>query len=297
MSNFLDLDSLYRERDVYPNPCDYEVGSSQIKTWLEKAREVRSKFNKEFICTITIKNLVLPYPRAELFSSYIVNADSIDNTLNPERIAAAGHTLVTGDIVEVIDEIAPFKRNIRYKVSATNFSAGNYFALNHIGSTLDLAVTALKQTFTTRNQFRIALLTTNEQQQLQDALSILSIPRLYIDFNCKQYSDINMLYTIDGYHPTAKFVVTRSKTETDESGRELWIHYSSDMAQTMRFKRNDQVRIRISDRGDRTIDVFNDTRLSDQADPMKQTMVTLSVIPYFRDNNYDHSDIDARILI
>lgn len=67
MATFIDLDSIWRDRDTYPNACDYEVLPEQIKTWFRQAREVRAYPQntntrpQEFVTTVNIALLTLPF--------------------------------------------------------------------------------------------------------------------------------------------------------------------------------------------------------------------------------------------
>lgn len=67
MSTFIDLDSIWRDRDVYPNENNYELEPKQVETWFKSARSVRAFPQNpntqplEFATTINIKYLTLPY--------------------------------------------------------------------------------------------------------------------------------------------------------------------------------------------------------------------------------------------
>lgn len=67
MASYVDLYSLWRDRDTYPNACDFEVLPSQIKHWFKESREVRAFPQKpnarplEFVDSITLLSLTLPY--------------------------------------------------------------------------------------------------------------------------------------------------------------------------------------------------------------------------------------------
>ena len=67
MANFIDLDSIWRDRETYPNENDYEVGPNQVDTWYKTARAVRALPQNpnilplEFATTINIRYLTLPY--------------------------------------------------------------------------------------------------------------------------------------------------------------------------------------------------------------------------------------------
>jgi len=67
MATFVDLDSMWRDRETYPNPNDYALSPADVETWPTKARTVRAFAQNpgisplEFATTINIKYLTLPY--------------------------------------------------------------------------------------------------------------------------------------------------------------------------------------------------------------------------------------------
>jgi hypothetical protein len=67
MSSFIDLDSVWRDREEYPNENDYMVTSKQTQTWFETSRSVRafpanpSTQPLQFVTSVKIKILTLPY--------------------------------------------------------------------------------------------------------------------------------------------------------------------------------------------------------------------------------------------
>jgi hypothetical protein len=70
MANFIDLDSIWRDREINPNENSYEVGPNQICSWYQKARTVMAVPQNpntqplDFSSTISIKYLTLPYSDA-----------------------------------------------------------------------------------------------------------------------------------------------------------------------------------------------------------------------------------------
>lgn len=67
MASYVDLDSIWRERESYPNENDYQLLPAQVKTWVKQNRTVTSTSRNpgmrplEFAVTIEIKYLALPY--------------------------------------------------------------------------------------------------------------------------------------------------------------------------------------------------------------------------------------------
>nr|QBK86408.1 MAG: uncharacterized protein LCMAC102_02030 [Marseillevirus LCMAC102] len=67
MSTFIDLDSIWRDRETYPNPNDYQLTPKQVDTWFPSARTVRAYPQNptiqplEFATTVNIHYLTLPF--------------------------------------------------------------------------------------------------------------------------------------------------------------------------------------------------------------------------------------------
>lgn len=67
MASFIDLDSIFRDREVWPNPADYTLSESQVDTWYKEARSVRAYPQNpniqplEFATTLNITYLTIPY--------------------------------------------------------------------------------------------------------------------------------------------------------------------------------------------------------------------------------------------
>jgi len=70
MATYVDLDSILRDREAYPNPADYKVVASQIKSWFGSARSVRAFPQDpnikplEFATSVQIRYLTIPYTEA-----------------------------------------------------------------------------------------------------------------------------------------------------------------------------------------------------------------------------------------
>jgi hypothetical protein len=67
MSTFVDLDSIWRDRITYPNPCDYVVTADKVQTWGQMSRSVMALPQNQnirpldFVNAVTVVALVLPY--------------------------------------------------------------------------------------------------------------------------------------------------------------------------------------------------------------------------------------------
>jgi len=194
MATFIDLDSIWRDREVNPNPAEYELRPQQVETWFRGARSVRAHPQNpnlqplEFATTVNIRYLTVPY---------------------------------------------------------TEFLAG--------------------------------------------------IPRLYVDLHTVKYNDIHLIQTIDGRHPTARFICAFDKIQNDAGGEPLWIHYACRMEQTMRFKRDDPVVFRVMTR-DGSVLPNTDTLVPEDPDPNKQILATFEITPYIRDGDYENSLVETSVL-
>lgn len=294
MSSFIELDSFWRDRSAYRSPFNYEVTPDQIYTWNKFSRETRNlpttpcKRSTEFVATVNVKVLTIPYPRAELFgdthfASLIDAAGGI--SINPLITVAAG------DIVEAMDTNGDIIRGTQYEISAVVPLTS--FTLIRIGGG---ALTTISQSYNNTNnmlRFIIVRSVTNNidiLNELESAREILKMPRLYIDFHCRRYNDTDYVNSNGRFLRNIKFVAIFDKFQCDENLRPVWIHYKCDMEQTFRFLRNDPVVLTISGRDGNPISEFIETN-NNIVNPLKQTMITFCITPYTRDGDYtNHSD-------
>lgn len=67
MSNFIALDSTYRDRTLYPLPTEYTVRAQQLEGWFRSARAVRPHPQNpgtqplDFVSVVEVKHLVTPW--------------------------------------------------------------------------------------------------------------------------------------------------------------------------------------------------------------------------------------------
>lgn len=70
MGTPIHLDSIFRNREVYPNEHEYDLLPEQVTTWFATPRNIRSdsdnpsKVPKEFATTVHITDMTLPYTTA-----------------------------------------------------------------------------------------------------------------------------------------------------------------------------------------------------------------------------------------
>jgi len=291
MSTFIDLDSVWRDRQTYPNPCDYELTPDQVDTWVRAVREVRAlpqNANErplDFVTSINIVSLTLPFPRIEIYAPRVIVATSIlagvITTMDP-------HGLTTGDIVMTsspgYSSSSGIQRNVEYHVivlSPVTFSVeltpggGALSLVNGTGIGLELAVIDNPLIINSNYATVIAAWSAG--------LQLLDFPRIYLDFHSRRYNDMRFLKTIKGVLADAKFVLGIDKTQFDDTLTPKWLHYKSCGEQVMRFKRDDPVVFRLMSRDGTVIPFFTESDLSVPTNPDKQTMLTVNCIPYLRD--------------
>jgi hypothetical protein len=297
MADFIDLDSFWRDRSAYPNPCNYELLPKQIDTWSRAARDTKAlpvnpnERPLDFVNSISLISTTLPYPRIEIFAPFTITVDSITggNTIN----TVGDHGLVANDIVMTstpgFATSNGIKRNVEYHViapvTATTFqlsltSGGAAIALTD-GTGLNLLMGAIP----------LALYTATITS-LDDAVALLTFPRLYVNFHSKVYNDTRLIRTVGGVLADAKYVIGIDKIQLDDTGRPIWIHYKSHGEQVFRFKRDDCVALQIMTRDGTIVPFFTEPDLSIPTNPQRQSLVTFNVTPYLKDATYRNQGIE-----
>lgn len=115
--------------------------------------------------------------------------------------------------------------------------------------------------------------------QLPYSADIANMPRVYVNFESKNYKDVRLIDAIGGIHSEVKFVCTFDKIQYDALGNPAWIHYKSHMIQTMRFEKGEPVILTITSRSGAPLPQ-QDTSPSSPADPLKQSLLTFQITPY-----------------
>lgn len=297
MATYIDLDSVWRDRATYPNPCDYQLLPDQVNTWTKAARDTKalpSNPNErplDFVNSISLISASLPFPRIELFTPFTIVVDSITggavlNTVQP-------HGLAINDIVMTsspgFSSSNGVMRNVEYHIVApvtpTSFqvslvSGGAAVALTN-GTGLNLLMGAIPLA-------AYSAVVSN----LDTATALVSFPRLYVDFHSRFYNDTKLLKTIGGVLSDAKFVIGQDRIQFDDTGRPVWIHYKAHGEQVFRFKRDDTVTLSFMTRDGTKIDFFNEPDLSIPTDPERQSLVTFNITPYIKDASFRNQSID-----
>jgi hypothetical protein len=300
MSTFIDLDSVWRDRQAYPNPCDYQLTPDQVDTWVKSSREVRAlpqNANErplDFVTSINVVNLTVPYPRIELYAPRIIHISSITTGV---MTTVDDHNLTTGDIVMTSSPgygtSSGILRNVEYHVvvtSATTFtvaltSGGVALALvNGTGLGLELAVID--------DPVAIGSNYTSIMTSWSEGLQLLNFPRIYLDFHSHRYNDARFLKTIKGILADAKFVLTIDNTQFDDTLTPKWLHYKACGEQVMRFKKDDPVVLRLMSRDGTTLPFFMESDLTIPTNPDKQVMLTVNCTPYLRDAIFSNHAVE-----
>lgn len=297
MSEFIHLNSKFRDRTANTNPCNYELSASQIEKWNAFTRDVRSLPQNanmrppNFTSSIEVVNVVLPYPRIELYALDSVVVDSITGATTFTTLTP--HGLGLGDIVMtsamLYNSNSGVKTNFQYYV--VNVPTPTTFQLSATSGGLPLAFT----NGSNLNMFLAVIKPadfTTVMAALNLGLTLLEMPFIYIDFHCKDYKDQNAVRAINNNIPQIKFVVQFDKFQMNSVGMFIWIHYKANMTQVLRFNLKDTVRLTYYDQDDQILTMFDEPDEEFVTDPNRQNMITFSLTPYINDNKFSNQAIE-----
>lgn len=113
------------------------------------------------------------------------------------------------------------------------------------------------------------------------------IAYLFLDIHSATYNDQYLVNTIAGTNRDARFVLVRDKVLFDKTGAPIWILWTSQMEQVLRFKRDDALVLRLYTPDGKTLPLV-DNPIKDPLDPRVQVMTLFGVTPYARDGDYDN---------
>lgn len=94
MSNYIDLDSTYRDVNTFPNPASYTVLDSQIQAWNRESRNVSANSTRpstrslDFTQTLRVIKVIIPY----LVTDLQANPPIAITTANLQRLYLDVHT-------------------------------------------------------------------------------------------------------------------------------------------------------------------------------------------------------------
>ncbi len=291
MATYIDLDSVWRDRQTYVNPCEYELTPNQIATWTKSVREVRAlpqNANErplDFVSALNVNSVTLPYPRIEIYAPRLIIIDSI---LAGVVTTVDEHDLTTNDILMTSSPgfavSSGIQRNVEYHVtvvSATTFQlaltqGGAALSLVN-GSGINLEMAVIDAPGAPDSNYSTVM------TAWEAGLQLVKFPRIYLDFHSKRFNDTRFLKTIDGVLADARFVLYTDRAQFDDTLTPVWLHYKASGEQVMRFKKDDIIVIRVMSRDGTTIPFFTESDLTVATNPDKQTMITVCVTPYLRD--------------
>ena len=301
MATFYELDSFRRDRQNYSNPLDYTVSPDLTGTWTAQSRSIRSlsvlgdgagcnkKAHAEDVFrTVNVGVVTLPYPRIELFA-----LDSVDVTSVTANVFTSPDTsaFANGDVI--LASSLP---------SGTGLSPNvNYYVIGITGTSFQLSLTPAGVAIAVPDRpagasYTLPVVTAADSAvvlgNLDRARLLLDFPRIYLDLHSSRYNDTRAIRTIGGVLTAAKFVLVIDRIQNDASGAPVWIHYRSSSEQTMRFRLEDPIVAAFYSRGDTIIDFFAETDFTVMSDPKKQSLITIEVTPYSRDNSFRGEPLD-----
>lgn len=292
MSNPMELDSYFRDRTNYPNPCEYKLNASEVSGWFRKSRTVRATAQNpansplDFIKTVNVNSLTLPYPRVELYTPIATIVTTIGNPV--ANTLYATNTFVNGNTIQV-----------RFPQSGLTYGIV-YYVINATPNDFQVSLTpggaAVVLTAETLISLPVYLVTPEIVTTLNNARELVRAPRVYLDFHCSFYNDRNLVTTINSVHPTARFAFVQDRIQFDEELVPVWIHYKSLMEQTLRVQLDDTIEIRIFGRNDTTIPYFVDDLSGISPDPYKQTIIDLVITPFIRSAEFDNHNIEPALI-
>ena len=299
MATFYELDSFRRDRQNYPNPLDYTVSPDLTGTWTAQSRSIRSlstlsmtdgcnkKASAEDVFrTVNVGVVTLPYPRIELFALDSVDVSSVSANIFTSPDSSG---LANGDVVMTSSTNTGLVANTRY------------YVIGATGTTFQLSLTPGGAAFSvadrpTGTTFQLPVVVAADlatvMGNLDRARLLLDFPRIYLDLHSSRYNDTRAIRTIGGVLTAAKFVLVIDRIQNDASGAPVWIHYRSSSEQTMRFRLEDPIVVAFYSRGDTIIDFFAETDFTVMSDPKKQSLITIEVTPYSRDNSFRGEPLD-----
>lgn len=283
MSSFIDVDSIYRNRIEFPNPCDFKIVTNEMASWVKSTRTSSYTPDNSMLHCLQLERFQMPYPRAEVFTTNIVTPASVDAA--GLFTTATAHGLNVNDIIELIDDInvTSMKRGTQYKVLttplATTFTIG-------LDAPVPATITAITAQIFGNNTCRFALITPAIQALVAAAKNVMKQPALYINIECDSgmYRDTNTLCSMHGVNRNQKFVAVLDYVTYDAQGQGVWCVYKCNMQQTMRFKIGEELKVTVTDRYGDVITCFTDTKIDERPNEYVQTLFTFTIESLIRNN-------------
>jgi len=124
MSSYIDIDSEYRDNNLYPNPAQFTITADQVDRWFKHNRITNNlpnlpfKSPYDFVHVVKLKNLVIPYSVA--FS-----------TLRRIYVDFHTHQTKTYNLINCINGMNADAKFIAFYDRIQNDSAGNPYAIHY----------------------------------------------------------------------------------------------------------------------------------------------------------------------
>jgi hypothetical protein len=268
MSNFIHLDSSYRDREDYPNPADFTVNVANMQTgWYREARRVRAVASTqprvlEAVTSLNIVDLMIPY-----YDSF---------TSEP---------VLYMDIHSENENDTPLIATMNASVNTARFVL-NFQYIQYSRSTLATIATA------TRAANVVTITTVLPNNFTVNSTVVIS--------GVVGVTNFNGIFTITSIISPTEFTyaqvdvgdLTGTAGTASIPDTPTWIHYGTRMEQVMRFSRHKPLVCRIFNRDGTTIPII-DNAIPNSPNPLKQVYITMEVTPYIRDNDFSNHLINV----
>lgn len=287
------VDSVLRDRQVYPDPLNWTLDANQVKTWARTTKEIKAisasphKSPLDYVSTVQILSIQIPFPKPELFAQ-VLTAVSISAT--DDLVFASPHGLVDGDRVWTSSNNgAPYGVPVDLPLYVVNSTPTTIqISTSSGGSSISLSPATLIS-------LGFAVYTAEVQAKYEDAKIVLTTPFLFFTMRCKSLKDNRNVRCLDGTHATVTHVLTRGGVTQGKDGAPAFLEWNSRAEQTMRWALNDVIEFAFETRDGSKLDVFKESKedLMIDADPTRQMMVSFIVTPFIRDGTYSNQFVDV----
>jgi len=282
------IDSIERDREQYPDPLNWDLVASQVKTWTPAPKEIKAiptshkKNPVDFASTLQILRVDIPYPKPELFGNVEIatSIDALNNIIFPSP-----HGYADGD-----------------RVWTSSGNGGPYgipsdvplYVINSTPNTIQISTSsggsAIPLTPVTSFSIGFVLYTATVQAAYEDAKIVLYTPVLFLTIRIINTKDNRNIRCINGQHSEATHLLFRGGVTQGPDGTPAFLEWYAKAEQTLRWRLDDPFEIRFETRDGKPLDVFKETK-ADQlklVDPQRQMLISFIVTPFVRDATYSN---------
>lgn len=283
------IDSAERDRQRYPDPLNWVLDSSQVASWSNSPKEIKSvpsshKRNPvDFASTVQILRVDIPYPKPELYgeTKIATSIDAANNLIFPDP-----HGYVVGD---------------RLWTSSSN--GGPYgvpsdmplYVVGTTAATIQISTysggVAIPLTPVTAFALGFVLYTPDVQVQYEEAKIVLITPVLFLILRNIDTKDNRNIRCINGRHSEPTHILFRGGVTQGADGAPAFLEWYSKAEQTLRWKLNSPFEIGIETRDGNRLEVFRETKEDQKKifDPtQRQMLLSFIVTPFIRDATYSN---------